>query len=208
LRARALAAAAALALAGAPLGAATFPFFGGQVALALPQGDLNGGKWIQGRTGLGAGLHATQSLDAGHALTLRADGTWIESGQVNILTGDGSSQLYAEDAKVRLFALCLEYNYFWSANPLEGPYFLLGFGESWMRQSAARLVPGGIGDPGVDWPSSSSASALQWSLGFGDKFSPRLGWEFRFSQATYHDVQIGGTSMKTPMFTLALTTDF
>jgi hypothetical protein len=207
LRTRAALAAGLLAAATLPVAAAPSPVLGGQVTLAFPQGDLNGGKWMHGRTGLGLGLHCIEPLDGGHAVNLRGDCVWIQQGQVNILTGDGSTQLYAEQAKVRILSLSLDYEFYFSGDPHEGPYFFIGLGQSWMSHTDASLAPGGVGAP-VAWPGSSSASAVQWSLGVGSKFRPRLGYEFRFTQANYSGVGIGGTSMKTPMFTLALTTDF
>ena len=183
------------------------PILGGQLTLALPQGDLNGGKWMHGRTGLGAGLHCLVDLDGGHALNLRGDWTAIREGQVNLIASDGSVQLFAEQAKVRILALGVDYNFYFSSNPVEGPYFLVGLGQSWFRSSGASQVPGGIGGP-IAWPSSHGGSALQYALGAGHKLRPHLGWEFRFTQANYGRPGIDGASLKTPMFNLSLNLDY
>ena len=195
-----------LALPGGPL-AANLPILGGQVSLVLPQGDLNGGKGVHGREGLGGGLHGTFDLDGGHALNLRGAFAQIREGRVNILTYDGSTQLYAEEAKVRSLALALDYCFFLSSNPAEGPYFLIGLGQQWIRSSGAHLVPGGVG-PDVAWPAEHSNSTIQYALGLGHKFRPHLGGEFRFTQGNFKNVALPWTSMKTPTFTVSLTLDY
>ena len=205
MKARAALVLGVLALPGGPLGA-DVPILGGQLNLVLPQGDLNGGKWARGRMGLGGGLHCTFDLSGGHALNLRGDLANLSEGQVNILTYEGSTQLYAERAKVRTLALALDYCYFMSSNPAEGPYFLIGLGQEWLRSTGARLVPGGVG-PDVAWPAEHSNSTMQYALGLGHKFRPHVGAEFRFTQGNYKNVAVPWTSMKTPTFTLSLTLD-
>ena len=205
MRFRAALAFGVLALLGGALKAGA-PILGGQLSLALPQGDLNGGKWAHGRYGLGGGLHCTFDLDGGHALNLRGDIADINEGQVNILAYDGSTMVYAERAKVRTQALALDYCFFPSSSPAEGPYFLLGLGREWIRSRDAVQVPGGVG-PAVDWPAEHSNSTLQYALGVGWKFRPHLGWETRFTQGNYKNVAVPWTAMKTPTLTVALTMD-
>lgn len=193
-----------LALLGAPV-RADAPLVGVQVALVQPESDLNGGKWLHGRAGAMAGVHAVFDLEGGHAVCVRADATYYRSGLINLFDGSGSTQLYAQDARARILALGADYNYFFTAEHLEGVYLLLGAGWSWAALTEATQVSG---PPVSAWPADQHSSSFQYALGLGWKFMPHLGSEFRFTQSSFRDLGVSGTLVKAPALSLGLTIDY
>jgi hypothetical protein len=188
--------AAALAVAGGPLEAEPVEW-GGQVALALPQGDLNGGHWLHGNIGLGGGLHALWPLNEGHAFRLRVDGAWLPRNPLVLR----DAPVDRESAKVRLLSAGVDYNYFPAIHP-EGPYLIVGLGYGRIQCDGVTVAAAG------PWPGSQRASAPVAALGLGSRWTPHLGGELRFSSATFKDLGSPGSRMRAPMVTAALTLDF
>jgi len=207
MRAQATASVLCLGLLGGPL-AAGDSTFGGQIALIQPQSDLNGGKWLHGRAGVSAGLHGLFDLGYSHALRPRADLSLIQGGTINIIDSGGDSQQFAQDAKTRILAVGLDYNFYIMEHHLEGPYTIVGLGYAWASFSGARLLAGGAGTPPAVWPSNQSAGAIQYALGMGWKASPHLGGEFRFTQSTFRDIGVPFAQVKAPAFSLSLTVEY
>jgi hypothetical protein len=196
-----------LGLAAFPL-LAEAPVLGGQIALVQPQGDLSGDKWFRGRAGGSAGLYELIDIRYGNALRPRLDVTLIGNGPVNIIDGGGNYHLFTENAKTRILALAVDYNFFFAGHHFEGPYSILGFGYSMLYFTGAELVPGGIGVPPDPWPASQHAHSLEYAAGMGWKFSPSLGSEFRYTQGNYRNMGTTYTIVKAPVLNLSLTLDF
>jgi len=195
-----------LGLMAAPLGAEAL--YGGQVSVAEAQGDLNGGKWWHGNTGIGLGLHAFVSPDNTSGFRLRGDGTFFPRGPIVVRANDGSYRLFTESAKVAILDLALDYNYFFRRN-LEGPYGIGGLGYSRARFYGASLSPEYAGAySGPLPPSSRQCSALLYAAGVGWRVSEHLGWEARYSQATMRDAGGSGTFARTPVFDASVTFEF
>jgi len=207
MRTPAIASILGLGLLGGPL-LAYDAYLGGQIALVQPQSDLNGGKWLHGRAGASAGLYGLFDLGNSHALRARADGTFVRAGKINIVDGGGDAQLYAQDARTRILSAGIDYNYYWFQHLMEGPYAILGLGYAWASFTGARPVPGGVGAPPTSWPANQNARAVQYALGMGWKFSPRLGGEFRFTQSTFRDVGVPFGTVKAPVLSLGLTFEY
>jgi hypothetical protein len=195
-RAGAALVAAALALAGAGLGAEPLEW-GGQAALVFPQSGLDGGHWLHGGAGAGLGLHLLWPWNDGHAFRLRADAAWLPRNPLVLR----DSAVGRERAKVRLVSAGVDYNYFPGIHP-EGPYLIAGLGYARIRCSGATVAVAG------PWPDSQDASAPMLALGLGSRFTPHLGGELRFTSATFKNLGSSGSRLQAPVLTAALTLDF
>lgn len=195
-RAAAALAAVVLALAGGALRAEPLEW-GGQVALVLPQGDLNGGHWLHGNTGVGAGLHLLWPWNDGHAWRLRGDAAWLPRNPLVLR----DAPVDRESAKVRLLSAGLDYNYFPAIHP-EGPYLIAGIGWSRIQCTGASVARPG------PWPDSQSATAPVLAVGLGCRYTPTLGGELRFTEVTFKNLGASGSRLQAPMLTAALTLDF
>ncbi len=181
--------------------------FGGQVAVAEPQGDLNGGHWLHGNTGIGIGLHALLSPDGTSGIRLRGDTSFYPRGPIVVEADNGSYPLFNESAKAAILDLALDYNWFFRQN-LEGPYGIAGLGYSRARFYGVSLSPEDIGVYTGPLPSAHQSSAILYAVGLGWRISEHLGWEARFSESTMHDVGGPGTFTRIPIFTAAVTFEF
>jgi len=84
----------------------------------------------------------------------------------------------------------------------------MGLGYSWATFYGGQLVPGGGSAPSnIPWPNSTRGNSNLYSLGMGSRVTRNLGWEFRFTQAYYMNLGPGGTGVKDPTLSLAMTFD-
>ncbi|MGA2080710.1 MAG: hypothetical protein ABSH53_08890 [Holophaga sp.] len=196
-----------LGLGGGPL-RADDRLVGAQVALDMPQSDMNGGKWYHGQTGLGLGVHWVFWHHDNHAFRLRGDGIFYPRGPINVFTSDGATQLWTLSAKTRIVETAVEYNFYFNSTDQEGLYLIMGLGYSWATFYGGQLVPGGGSAPSnIPWPNSTRGNSNLYSLGMGSRVTRNLGWEFRFTQAYYMNLGPGGTGVKDPTLSLAMTFD-
>lgn len=185
------------------------PIFGGQFTLSQAESNLGGtSRYFSSRIGAGGGLHCLIDLGGGHALRPRGDVAFFRSGPVKVMASDSSVELYREDAKSRILSLGVDYNYFTTYSHEEGGYFLLGVGRSKLQCTGAVLTSVGMGTPPVPLPSTQSATATSFSVGFGWRLTPHLGSEFRFSQAAFKNVGTDSSMVRAPTLNLSLTMEF
>jgi len=189
---------------------AQFVDFGAQLTLAKPTMDLEGGTWIRGRSALGFGLRLPCYFDRNQALVPRLDVLNIKAGPVAILNGATSDRNYTALAKVRLVSLGVDYDYYLSGRPEDGPYLGCGLGLSQADFQNAQLLPGGYGPPLPDgaWPVDQTKKAVQYALQAGWKLDEHLAVEARYTQSDFKSVGTPGTLVKAPVFSFSIVVEF
>ncbi len=163
----------ALALAASPLAQAQDFHVGGQVTLSKPMGDLGGSDYLDGKTGLGFGIHSLIGLNNGHAIVPRFDFITYKR---SVHTADGDA-----DFKVNTMMLGVDYNYFVSGKANEGLYLGggLGYGSTKFEVSSGPVSVS-------DTPKSIYVAGI-----VGYMFTPNIGAELRYVSASYEPEALG-----------------
>ena len=179
---------------------------GVQVGLVKPIADLNGGSWIQGRTGGSYGGHVSFYWSGNQALVPHFDVLDLRPGPVAIEDAHTSVRQFNEQARVRIQSFGADYDFYLSGTLEEGFYLGAGLGVAEAKFQGAILLPGGAGyavAPGA-WPAYQNKKAAQFALTSGLRLASFMALEFRFSQANFKGIGVPGTLVRGPAFALNL----
>lgn len=164
--------------------------WGGQFTVSVPQGDNGDAQNLDGKPGFGLGVHVLVDLKNGHALLPRFDYLMYSNG-----SPDPNHWAPGVALKYRLMMLGADYQYHFHGKPGQGPYVLGGLAYGDMEYKAER------GGASI----TASDKAPVFALGGGYQFSPRLGVEFRYLNATFKP---NGVSMSAPSLNATLMVRF
>jgi len=134
--------------------------YGFQATLAKPEGDLS--TAMDGKVGLGLGIHALIDLKGGHALVPRLDYTTYKH------------SLNGLDESVKVLSLGADYNYFTGGKANAGLYLLGGLGYASTKDELS--FPGGS--------AQETKGSLYVNLGAGWDFNTHVGAEIRYNHST------------------------
>jgi hypothetical protein len=172
---------AGLTMLGASTVQAADTTFGFQLTVASPQSDLD--KYVDGKIGYGAGIHALVDMSDGHAIVPRLD----------YMSYSRSNDSY--DAKFSALNIGADYNYYISRRAGEGFYVLAGLGYS----------SGKFESDYLDYSVDETKGALYLQAGLGYSFTKNFGAELRYQHASY---SFEGTDRTAPSIQASFTVRF
>lgn len=137
-----------------------------QPNISLPQGDLRGKDFTNGKMGYGGGAHLMMGFDNGHAILLRGDYLHFEN------------KSEYTTVKMQTYKVGIDHNYFLSKKVNRGLYFTAGIG----------YINNRILEESTETLYEDNKKSFYFGGGLGYMFTPMIGLEVKYEEANFqHD---------------------
>ena len=166
----------ALALLSASAMQAETPLFGFQGTVTKPSGDVGDSEWMDGKVGLGIGVHAMFPMVGGAAIVPRIDYTvykndWTRDANIN------------EEAKIKILSGGADFQYYFSGFANQGFFVLAGLGY------ASGHFDSSYSYNGLNLSVSATKGAVYLQGGLGVQFTPYMGVQVSYQSLKFTDVE-------------------